>query len=180
MTAKSDELCIKKTVQWIKSFVIELNLCPFAKREMDKDAVKIQVSSAETIEEGLSDLLTEMEILNSNHSIETTFLLFPEFLTDFFNYLDFVDKAESLILAEDYEGIYQLASFHPDYCFADASTEDVENYTNRSPFPMLHILREARVEQAIAYYGDTNKIIENNKRCLQNLELDEVKRRLRG
>lgn len=180
MTRISDELCIKKTRKWIESFVIALNLCPFAKREMDKDAVKIQVSRAQTREAALLDLQKEMDGLNNNNATETTFLLFPEFVSDFFHYLDFAEDANALILAKDYAGIYQLATFHPDYCFADTATNDVENYTNRSPFPMLHILREERLEQAIAYYGDTAKIIENNKVCLQDLGLEAVKCRLKA
>lgn len=178
MTLESDESCISKTRQWIKSFVIALNFCPFAKREMNRNAVKILVNRDKTIEEAMDALLLELKILTTDPCIETTFLLFPELLSDFFTYLDFVDSAESRILAEGYEGIYQLASFHPDYCFQDANTNDVTNYTNRSPYPMLHILREAAVEEAIARYGDTNEIIKRNQICLEKLGLDEVKHRL--
>ena len=90
--------------------------------------------------------------------IETTLLIFTDSFKDFFAYLDFVDLAEQLILVLGYEGIYQLATFHPDYYFADTDPEDATNYTNRSPYPMLHLLREDSFEKAIAAYGDTELI----------------------
>lgn len=171
----SNQLCIEQTKQWISSFVIALNLCPFAKYVMDKGAVRIEASNANTTEQAIKDLLAEIEVLNANEHIETSFLLFPSFLSDFFDYLDFVDFVESKLLAPKYEGIYQVATFHPKYCFADATPNDVTNYTNRSPYPMLHFLREERLEQAIDFYGDTASIVENNKRCLRDLGLEELK-----
>ena len=172
---QSDELCVQQTAQWVREFVIKLNLCPFAKREMDKGSVKICASQAETIEDAMTDLMVEVEALNDNAAIETTLLVYPSVLKDFFEYLDFADLAESILQTNGYEGIYQLATFHPDYCFADANPQDVTNYTNRSPYPMMHLLREEHVEQAIAYYGDTEQIPENNMACLRKLGLDKVK-----
>lgn len=96
-------------------------------------------------------------------------------LSIFYDYLDFVDLAEQLILQEGFEGVFQLASFHPDYFFADSEMDDVANYTNRSPYPMLHILREESLDKAIDTYGDTSAIPENNIRCLRGLGLDKVK-----
>ena len=103
-------------------------------------------------------------------------VLFPKFLDDFFDYLDFIDEAEAILFEKGYEGVYQLASFHPDYCFADGASNDVTNYTNRSPYPMIHILREASLEKAISYYGNTEDIPENNKRCLRKLGLEDVRK----
>ncbi len=168
--------CIETTARWVREFVIKLNLCPFAKREMDRDAVRIQASHAETIEQAMMDLMSEVENLNHNPAIETTLLVFPLFLKDFFDYLDFVDIAESILHDKGYEGVYQLATFHPDYCFSDEPGDDVTNYTNRSPYPMLHLLREAQVEQAISFYGDTEQIPENNMACLRELGLENVKK----
>ena len=164
-----------KTVRWVREFVIKLNICPFAKYEMDKGSVRIQESLAQSVEQAIKDLIAAFETLNSNAAIETILLVFPSFLNDFFDYLDFVDLAESFLITLGYEGIYQLATFHPDYCFADASPDDVTNYTNRSPYPMLHLLRESSIERAIAYYGNTEDIPENNMACLRQLGLDEVK-----
>jgi uncharacterized protein len=178
MNSQSEALCIQKTRQWIQSFVITLNLCPFAKREIDKNSVRFQISQAETISEARNCLQKELEILNNNPLIETTLLIFPDCFSDFFHYLDLVDVLESAIIAKTYEGIYQLATFHPEYCFADTDMDDVTNYTNRSPYPMIHILREAQVEQAIAYYGDTTNIIKNNQKTLSLLGKNTVQRRL--
>jgi hypothetical protein len=165
----------EQTTHWIQSFVIHLNLCPFAKHVMDKNAVRIEVSAAPSVEQALTDLKAEIELLNTNAAIDTSFLVFPSFLSDFFDYLDFVDFAQTKLM-DNYEGIYQLATFHPDYCFADEVVDDVTNYTNRSPYPMLHLLREDSLDKAIAFYGDTDSIVENNKACLRNLGLEAVKR----
>ena len=167
---------IQRTKQWIQSFVIALNLCPFAKREMDNNTVKILVSPSITIENALTDFMVEIECLNLDQTIETTLLLFPHFLHDFFDYLDFVHLANTTLWKAGYEGIYQLATFHPKYHFHGTHVDDVTNYTNRSPYPMLHLLREDSL--AIAYYGDTETIPEKNIILLQTLGLDEVKKHL--
>lgn len=176
MMSPGDQRSIQHTMQWVQSFVIGLNLCPFAKREVDRGSVRIQISSADTVEQALLDLMIEVELLNTKPSISTTLLVFPHFLTDFFDYLDCVDCAEALLVDAGYEGIYQLATFHPNYCFAGAAENDVTNYTNRSPYPMLHLLREEQVAEAIAYYGNTDTIPEDNMTCLRNLGLDAVKK----
>lgn len=173
---QTEHVCIQQTQQWIQSFIITLNLCPFARREMDKGSVRIQVSSAITNEKALEDLETEIELLNTNANIETTFLLFPMFLQDFFDYLDFSYLVEANLLTQGYEGIYQLATFHPNYCFADANVDDVTNYTNRSPYPMLHILREESIEKAISYFGNTGTIPENNMARLRRMGTEEVEK----
>lgn len=170
------EQCVEQTAAWIRSFVIQLNLCPFAKREMDKGSVRIHASLAQSTDSAINDLMAEFDFLNKNTTIETTVLVFPCFLKDFFDYLDFVDIAESVLFTNNYEGIYQIATFHPDYCFADAASDDVTNYTNRSPYPMLHILREEGLSKAIEHYGDTEKIPVQNQACLLKLGLEEVKK----
>lgn len=172
---EKNQLCIKQTLQWVQSFVIELNLCPFAKREIEKKSLTIHVCNATTMEQGLSFLMKNIVLLDTDTQTETTLILFPGLLDDFFDYLDFIDSAETALWTEGYEGIYQLASFHPDYCFADAAPNDVTHYTNRSPYPMVHVLREASLEKAISYYGNTDEIPENNKKRLRKLGLDEVK-----
>lgn len=172
----SNQLAIEQTQHWISSFVVALNLCPFAKYVMDNNSVRIEVSNAQSTKEAMTDLLAAIERLNTNEEIETSFLVFPSFLSNFFDYLDFVELVEDRLLAENYRGVYQVATFHPDYYFADETPEDVTNYTNRSPYPMLHLLREERLDQAIHYYGDTKSIVETNKRCLRELGLEEIKR----
>lgn len=174
--AEIEQLCVEQTRQWIRSFVIKYNLCPFAKREMDRGSVRIQLSQATTAEEALIALDHEIALLDTTPATETTFLLFPWFLQDFFDYLDFIDIAESKLAADDYEGVYQLATFHPDYCFSDANVDDVTNYTNRSPYPMIHLLREDSLEKAIASFGNTGTIPETNMERLRALGLTEIEK----
>lgn len=172
----TNQLIIEQTQHWIHSFVIKLNLCPFAKREMDRNSVRIQPSHAASTDEAMIDFKQEIELLNTSPSIETILVVYASFLNDFFDYLDFVDKATKFLDKAGYEGIYQLATFHPDYCFADTSSTDVTNYTNRSPYPMLHLLREESIEKAIFFYGDTDEIPNNNMKLLRDLGLDAVKK----
>jgi len=174
----SDEDIIEQTKHWIFSVIIKLNICPFAKQVVEKGAVQFQVVQTTTIQQTLEEVLMAFLFLDKNPAIETSFLILPTLFNDFFNYLDFVDYAEFLLSENDYEGIYQLATFHPDYCFADVDINDVTNYTNRSPYPMLHILREESVEKAITYYGDTEKIPENNINTMRKLGLKGIKKLL--
>ncbi|QMT59756.1 DUF1415 domain-containing protein [Legionella sp. PC997] len=169
---------ISQTIKWIQSMVIGLNFCPFAKHEMDKNGVRIEVSSAKNFEEGLQDLFMEIELLNANPATGTTLLLYPHFLSEFLEYLDFVDLANEAIMQSGYQGVYQLATFHPAYQFYGTTQDDVSNYTNRSPYPMLHLLRETMLDQAIAFYGPTEAIPENNIANLRSLGLAKVKRLL--
>lgn len=171
---------IQQTLKWIQSMVIGLNLCPFAKHELDKNAVRIEVSTAKTFAAGIHDLLTEIEHLNTTPATGTTLLLFPSFLSDFSEYLDFVDHSNETLAQSGYQGIYQLATFHPQYQFHGTDSDDVSNYTNRSPYPMLHLLREEMLDRALAFYGPTEAIPENNIACLQRLGLAEVTRLLKN
>jgi uncharacterized protein len=165
---------IQQTIRWIQSIVISLNLCPFAKREMDNNRVRIEVSLATSFEEGIKSFIEEIEHLNTNPSTGTTLLLFPYFLSDFLTYLDFVFLANETIVQIGQQGIYQLATFHPAYQFHGTHIDDVTNYTNRSPYPMLHLLREDMLDSAIAHYGNTEAIPANNILRLQHLGLEGV------
>jgi hypothetical protein len=176
----SDEYVIQHTENWIRSFIIQLNICPFAKREVERKTLRMQVSTTGKIEQALEQLIAELQLLDNEPTIETTLLIFPSLFKDFFDYLDFVDLAELLMFEQSYEGIYQLATFHPDYCFAEVDFEDSSNYTNRSPYPMIHILREDSVEKAIAYYGDTEKIPEANIKSMHRLGIEGIKKILAG
>lgn len=171
-----DAAIIQTTKKWVNSFVIEYNLCPFAKRVMDNDSVKFQVIHANTFDTALEAFMSAIFELDKNQQIETALLVFPSILSDFYTYLDFAELAETLLFEQGYEGIYQCATFHPDYCFADVNTEDVSNYTNRSPYPMLHLLRETSLDAAISYYGNTEQIPENNIKTLRDLGLKKIKK----
>lgn len=167
---------IQRTIEWIQSIVISLNLCPFAKREMDNNGVRIEVSLATTFEEGIQSFLQEIEHLNATPSTGTTLLLFPYFLSDFLTYLDFVDIANETMVQIRQQNRYQLATFHPKYQFHGTHVDDVTNYTNRSPYPMVHLLREDMLDSAIAYYGNTESIPANNILRLQRLGLEGLRK----
>jgi len=144
--------------RWVEDLIIELNLCPFAKREMVTKRVRFIVTDATTEEQLLAALSTELTHLNKNEDVETTLLIHPGVAKDFLDYNQFLDRADQLLVQMQLEGIYQVASFHPDYQFAGTEKDDAENYTNRSPYPLLHLLREASLEQAIDNYPDVEKI----------------------
>lgn len=171
---------IKSVQQWLEKIVIGLNLCPFAKRELVKNRIRFKVSEAQSEEKLLEDLNAELELIFSNDSIETTLLIISNILQDFNDYNQFLDLADALIQQMDFEGEFQIASFHPDYQFADTEFDDVENYTNRSPYPILHILREASLEKAIDTYPDVENIPEKNIALLKSMGTDKVKELLNG
>ena len=177
---ESDTLIAKQTLDWVRSFIIKYNICPFAKGPINKGTLRIVVSDTSKKAQALEDLMTEIQFLDNNPEIETTLLVFANSFKMFFAYLDFVDLGERLLQEQDYEGIYQLATFHPDYYFADTDPEDVANYTNRSPYPMLHLLREDQVEKAISAYGDTEIIPQRNIATLHELGLEKIKKILEG
>lgn len=171
----ADDLVIKKTALWINSFIIHLNICPFAKKVIENNSLKFKACLAESTNDALELFIAEIKQLNQQPEIETTLLIFPYLFENFLDYLDFLDRAEDYLLKQDYEGIYQLASFHPNYYFAGTDPDEVSNYTNRSPYPMIHILREDSVEKAISYYGNTEEIPAANIALLKQLGLDKVK-----
>ncbi|MCL9684676.1 DUF1415 domain-containing protein [Legionella maioricensis] len=177
---QSDSLIAQQTLDWVRSFIVKYNLCPFAKGPVNKGKLRIAVSNTSKKAQALEDLMTEVQFLDNNPEIETTLLVFTNSFKIFFTYLDFVDIAERLLQEQDYEGIYQLATFHPDYYFADTDPEDVSNYTNRSPYPMLHLLREDNLEKAISAYGDTEMIPQRNIETLHELGLEKIKKILEG
>jgi len=158
--------------------VVGLNLCPFTKRELLADRVRFFVSEAETEEQLLMDLHSELNLLNGcsgdGVDIETTLLIHPGVLQSFSDYNQFLDYAEGLLMELKLEGVYQIASFHPDYQFADTAADDVENYTNRSPYPMLHLIREKSLEKAVANYPNPEQIPERNIALLRNLGREKV------
>lgn len=155
------ELIIAQTKKWIKAVVIGCNFCPFALREVKRESIRFNVIEGSSVIV-LKALSVALEEMNAHPEIETRFLLLPNNFGRFADYLKLVEAAEKLIRKTGYEGVYQVASFHPSYFFSGSTFNDAANYTNRSPYPMLHILREESVSQAVASYPDTNKIPEKN------------------
>jgi hypothetical protein len=157
-----EEQAIEQTKRWIKSVVIDCNFCPFASRVYMNQTIRYTVSDALSAKEALPLLQAELDLLDQDHSVETAFLIFNGGFTNFDEYLSLVKKAERYLQKADYEGIYQLASFHPDYCFQGSEEDDAANYTNRSVYPMLHLLREESVEKALTFFTHPETIPENN------------------
>ena len=153
---------VQQTRAWLKAMVIDQALCPFAKREYDRNSIHYCVIESAVPEDCLTTLILECQRLYSDTDCETILLILTQGFADFEDFLEFVDIAEALLVVQGYEGFYQLASFHPDYCFADAPLDDPANYTNRSPYPMLHLLREASIEAALKRYPDPESIPERN------------------
>ncbi len=151
-----------QTRHWVEKVVVGFNFCPFAYRELERGSIRFVLSEALSIEDALQDLLQEIEYLDDNPDTETTLLVFALNFSDFEDYLDLADLADALVFEQGYEGTYQVATFHPQYRFADTTEDDAANYTNRSPFPMLHLLREETVERAIAQLADPEAIPRRN------------------
>ena len=159
------------TQAWLDVAVIGLNLCPFASAVRTANRIRFVVSTAHNIDALFDDLQEELKLLAATDpsQVETTLLIVPNVLGDFLDFNDFLDVADEAVAELELEGVIQVASFHPDYRFAETEADDVTNCTNRSPFPTLHLLREESVERAIEGYGDTSEIFEKNGETLRKL-----------
>ena len=171
MTTDTD--IISATQAWLEKAVIGLNLCPFAKAVHIKGQIRYVVSTATTPEALLEDLLNELRTLQDADSeqIDTTLLIHPYVLNDFLDYNDFLDIADAAAAEPEFDDTFQIASFHPDYQFADTAQDDIENYTNRSPYPTLHLLREASIDRAVEAFPEAEQIYEKNMVTLNELGL---------
>lgn len=166
---------VRATRQWVEKVVVGYNLCPFAKRELVKDRIRFVVSDVATEDELLQALQSELQFLEANPEVETTLLIHPGVLQDFFAYNEFLETADALLNYLELEGVFQIASFHPDYQFAGTDTGAAENYTNRSPYPMLHLLREASLESAIDNYPDVEGIPDRNIALMNELGVEKMR-----
>jgi uncharacterized protein len=156
------EIIIAQTNKWIVDVVVGCNFCPFAAPVVKAGAIHYEVVANADSKSALEALAKAFEMLDANEEIETMFLVFPDSLSSFDEYLGLVELAESFLEKQDKEGIYQIASFHPTYIFEGSSEDDPSNYTNRSPYPMLHLLREESVSRAIDSFPGTEKIPQRN------------------
>ncbi len=173
MAATPEEI-VRQTRRWLEKAVIGLNLCPFARPVHARDQIRYALSAAETPEALLADLVEELQVLAAAapEEIETTLLIHPQVLNDFLDYNDFLGVAEEAVVDLGLEGVIQVASFHPRYQFAGTAPDDVTNYTNRSPYPTLHLLREASVERAVASVSDPAEIYKRNMETLRSLGVE--------
>ncbi|MFK7775311.1 MAG: DUF1415 domain-containing protein [Saprospiraceae bacterium] len=169
---------IKVTKSWIQSFVIGLNICPFASLPFREDKIRYRLEESVSTEKLVETLMEELNILqhNKNTEIETSILIHPNVLLDFLDYNDFLSIAEAVLEEMDLEGEIQIASFHPDYQFAGEAKNAPSNYVTRSPFPMLHLLRECSVTKAIEIHPNTKQIPFDNIQKLNELGLEEIKK----
>ncbi len=167
---------IEESVQrWLQDVVIGLNLCPFAARPQRQQQVRMSISAARTEQQLLQHLHAELLLLDDTapERLETTLLIVADILTEFADYNQFLDQADALLQQNDWQGQYQIASFHPHYRFADTASDDADNLTNRSPYPILHILREASIEKALQNYPLPEQIPNRNIYKVRSLSLSQ-------
>jgi hypothetical protein len=162
---------IASTQRWLELAVIGLNLCPFAKAVYVKQQIRYAVTAATTADELLAELRHELEVLEQANpdEVDSTLLVHPRAMTDFFDFRSFLRQADALVRRLGHEGSLQIASFHPAYEFADSAPDDIANCTNRSPHPTLHLLREASIDRAVAAFPDATAIYERNVETLGRL-----------
>ncbi len=169
---------IEKTKDWIHNFVIGLNICPFAGHPFREDLIRYRLEETETIEKLVETLMEELDFLQKKRSneIETSVLIHPNVLTDFLDYNDFLSVGEAVLKEMNLEGEIQIASFHPDYQFAGEAKHAPSNYVTRSPFPMLHLIRESSVTKATEVHPDIEQVPYDNIKKLNDLGLEKIKK----
>jgi hypothetical protein len=173
MKQVSAEVMVQDTLRWLERAVIGLNLCPFAKSVYVKGQVHCTVSSADDLETLRDDLLQALrDLVALDPSVrDTTVLVIQNLLQDFYDYNDFLNVADDCLVALDLEGVIQIASFHPRYQFAGTHEDDITNFTNRSPYPTLHLIREASIDRAVAAFPEAEDIFEANMATMNRLGL---------
>jgi hypothetical protein len=159
---ETDEEVIGHTKAWINKVVIGCNFCPFAAREMKRGSIHFKVLRSDESKTLLQELTTEVSRLDKDESIATTLIILPGLFPVFRDYLDMITRAEKLLKKQRKKGIYQIASFHPEYLFTDAPVDDPANYTNRSVYPMIHLLRESGITEALANFPSPEDIPKKN------------------
>jgi hypothetical protein len=175
------EMEVKLVRKWVEEAVLGLGLCPFAGEHWHAGRVRVVTTAAASESALLDDLRAEITALDEADPaiLETTLLIVPSLLRDFGDYNQFLDRVETLIQAEGWAGRFQVASFHPDYLFAGTTADDPQNLTNRSPYPILHVLRESTVSRALAEHPDPDQIPLTNISTLQSLS-EERRREIFG
>lgn len=167
----SQEVIITEMRRWLEKAVIGLNLCPFAKSVYIKNQVRFVVSNSDSTEALQAELAAELSKLKETEpsKVDTVLLIHPYVLNNFLDFNDFLDVAEMTVEALGLEGEFQVASFHPEYQFADAEPDDISNYTNRAPYPTLHLLRESSIDRAVEAFPDAADIFERNIETMRQL-----------
>ena len=171
MTTPDSATVTDHTRQWLEKAVIGLNLCPFAKAPHVKNLVRISVSQARHLDGFLEDLDRELQLLGDTPAdeLETTLLVHPTLFPDFDTFNDMLDIADAAVVENGLEGIIQIAPFHPDFQFEGTDSDDIGNYTNRSPYPTLHLIREDSIAKAAQAFPDASAIFERNIALLEKM-----------
>ena len=170
----SNEKIVYAVKEWIETIIVGLQLCPFAKKPYNQNSIRYTVSKKDTDEMRIEELIEECLFLDHHQDIETSLIIYPSALLDFFDYSQFIQWANSSLKAKGWQGTYQIASFHPEYEFANTDTNDRENLTNRSPYPIIHLLREDQLEKVIELYPDTSTIPDKNIETINCLSEKEI------
>lgn len=180
--ATSADTVVAATRHWLERAVIGLNLCPFAKSVYVKEQVRYVVSTATQAPDVMDDLERELRLLEESDpaQLDTTLLILPDAVADFLDFNDLLYFAERLLGSLGLEGTLQIASFHPQYQFADTEPDDIENYTNRAPYPILHLLREDSIARAVAAFPDAADIYERNQATMRRFGHEGWRRWMAG
>lgn len=175
---KEEDEIILKVRNWISNVVIGLNLCPFAKHPFNGNLIRYFVSRSVSKKQFSEELKKELILLKDSKvsEIETTLIIHPFIYTDFLDQNDFLNDADEIINKLELEGILQIANFHPNFQFADRKKNDITNYVNRAPFPILHLLREDSISKVVELHPDIDSIFKNNMKSLRALGLDGLKK----
>ena len=170
------DTAVNSTENWLRNWVIELNLCPFARLPYDKGVVDIVSTEAVDSDSLFRFVMGEMDRLQQTpvDKLETTLVVVANYLQQFDDYLDFLELLEQTLIEVGLQGIIQIASFHPDYCFEGEDMQDPANYTNRSPYPMFHLIREDSLEKALAGYPEPEKIPQRNVELLRSMGIEKI------
>lgn len=153
---------VAQTQRWVSEFVVKYYMCPFARAEVERSSIKYHVCESQSMEKALLMMIEVCQELDLNSDIETSLLVLPEGFEDFDIFIDLLAIADELLIQQGYEGTYQLASFHPNYQFGGEAQDDPANYTNRAPYPTLHLLRESSIERVLRHYPSPEQIPERN------------------
>ncbi|XQW86603.1 DUF1415 domain-containing protein [Thalassotalea piscium] len=160
--SKDHERAITETTAWVAQVIVGFNFCPFAKKELVNNTIYYYVSSEKKIKKALIEFVQQCLYLHSHPEIETSLLIYTDGFSDFQRYLELVDYCNEALIDEGYEGVFQIASFHPLYCFDGEDYDDAANYTNRSPYPTIHLIREESMAKVLSVYKEPENIPEDN------------------
>ncbi|KXO09708.1 hypothetical protein AKG98_1016 [Moritella sp. JT01] len=172
------EIIKLQTLKWVKEIIVKYNICPFAKKELERKSIHCTVLDGTNLTELLEHVNAEFIRLDTNEDIATTLVVIPKLSGNFDDFLDLIDYANDLLEMQDYEGVYQLAHMHPKYRFDDTTMQDAANFTNRSPYPILHIIREDEMARVLRVFPNPEAIPERNIELLRKKGFAEIKAEL--